>query len=63
MLSTKNATASHLVALERKLEEPRAPKTVPDAPEPKPERQRRRPSEEARKGVRLVTGCGYDEIQ
>ncbi|MNY83719.1 hypothetical protein D3C86_2266830 [compost metagenome] len=36
-LMAKNATASHLVDLDRKLDAPRAPNTVPEAPAPKPE--------------------------
>src|SRR5688572_20285588 len=36
-LIAKNAIASHFVALERKLAEPRAPNTVAEAPPPKPE--------------------------
>src|SRR5690606_25885307 len=37
MLMPKNTTASHLVVLDRKLDAPRAPNTVPEAPAPKPE--------------------------
>ena len=37
MLITKNVIASHLVLLLRKLDAPRAPKTVAEAPPPKPE--------------------------
>ncbi len=33
----KNTTASHLVDLDRKLDAPRDPNTVPDAPAPNPE--------------------------
>ena len=33
----KKATANHLVVLDRKLDAPRAPNTVPEAPPPKPE--------------------------
>src|SRR5690606_15505899 len=36
-LMPKNTTASHLVLLDRKLDAPRAPNTVPEAPAPKPE--------------------------
>src|SRR5690606_36345003 len=36
-LMPKNTTASHLVDLDRKLDAPRAPNTVPEAPAPKPE--------------------------
>ena len=36
-LMAKNATASHLVLLDRKLDAPREPNTVPEAPAPKPE--------------------------
>ena len=36
-LRPKKTTASHLVAVDRKLADPRAPKTVADAPAPKPE--------------------------
>src|SRR5690606_31087025 len=36
-VTAKNEIASHLVALERKLDEPRAPNTVAEAPPPKPE--------------------------
>jgi len=36
-LMPKNAMASHLVLLDRKLDAPRAPNTVPEAPAPKPE--------------------------
>src|SRR5690606_31056395 len=35
-LVTKNVVASSAVVLDRKFAEPRAPKTVPDAPAPKP---------------------------
>src|SRR5690606_13423950 len=37
MLMPKNTTASHLVILDRKLDAPRAPTTVPEAPAPNPE--------------------------
>ena len=37
MLMAKKATPSHLVDLDMKLAAPRAPKTVPEAPAPKPE--------------------------
>ena len=36
-LMPKKAMASHLVLLDRKLDAPRAPNTVPEAPAPKPE--------------------------
>lgn len=36
-LMPKNATASHLVDLDRKFDAPREPNTVPEAPAPKPE--------------------------
>ena len=36
-LITKNVIASHLVLLDRKLDAPREPNTVADAPPPKPE--------------------------